>query len=97
MHTLILRNKLHGQSARDVAAGASPASLKYSIEVLGESEVKDQVQQSIRELKVHPAGERRTLLDMLAIIDQHRLEICHAEHEQTEQGVETWTFVLQKR
>ena len=96
MHTVILHNKLHGKSAREAASGKAPASLKYSIHVLGDGTVKDEVTQSVRDLKVHPAGARRTLLDMLAIIDQHRLEIRHVEHKEDD-GVETWLFVTQRR
>ncbi len=92
MKTIIMFNKPQkGGSPRGVGTAT-----KYAIEVIGTDPLKDEVRQSIRELKVHPSSSRRSLLDMLDIIDNHHLEIRHVEHE-GEGNSETWLFVLQKR
>jgi hypothetical protein len=86
MHTIILRNR-----PRKTTKGAT-----FTIEALGESAVKDAVQQSIRELEHHPAkAARRSLIDMLFLIEKHNFQIRYTEHSQTEDDMESWLFVLQ--
>jgi hypothetical protein len=86
MNTIILRN-----SARDSSAGKS-----WTIEVLGDGAAKDALQEAIRVLEHHPAkAARRSIIDMLALIQQGNWQIRHVEHNEPEDGMETWLFVLQ--
>ncbi len=86
MHTIVLQNTI-----RKTSDGAS-----YSIQVVGDSPVKDAVKESIRALEYHPAkAERRSLIDMLGIIEQHNFQIRHAEHFTTDDDLQGWLFVLQ--
>jgi hypothetical protein len=86
MHTVVLRNR-----PRKGSSGAT-----FTIEVVGDSPVKDAVQQSIRDLEHHPAkAARRSLIDMLSIIEKHNFQIRFTEHSKTEDDMEAWLFVLQ--
>ena len=86
MHTIVLRN-----TPRKKAAGAT-----FTIEVIGDSPVKEAVKQSIRELQYHPAkAARRSLIDMLNIIEKYNFQIRYTEHYYPEDDLEAWLFVLQ--
>lgn len=86
MHTLILQNR-----GREGSNGKS-----FTIQVLGDSPAKDAVMDSVRALEHHPAkAERRSLIDMLSIIEKHNFRICHAERGENEEGLEEWLFILQ--
>ena len=86
MNTVMLRSK--------VRKGADKNT--FSIEVLGESSIKDDIKVSIRSLEYHPANvSRRTIIDMLGLIEKHNLKISFAERNEDEDGLETWCFILQ--
>jgi hypothetical protein len=87
MHTLILQNK-----PRKSSSGNS-----WTIEVIGgDSAAKDMLRGAIRELEHHPAkAARRSLIDMLSLIEQYNFEIKFTEHYYTGDDLEGWTFVLQ--
>lgn len=86
MHTVVLRSIPRKRSSGDV----------FTIEVVGDSPVKDAVKESIRALEHHPAKvSRRSLIDMLHIIEKHNFQIRYTEHYFTEDDLETWLFVLQ--
>lgn len=86
MHTIVLRNR-----PRKSSGGAT-----YTIEVIGDSPVKAAVQQSIKELENHPAkAARRSLIDLLYLIEKHNFQIRFTEHYTTEDDMEAWLFVLQ--
>lgn len=86
MHTIMLRNN---------ARRSTDGQIKFSIEVLGDSPVKDAVKESVRGLSHHPAvAARRSLIDMLGLVEKHNFQICHAERVEDE-GAETWQFILQ--
>ena len=83
MHTIMLRNRVS-----KVSSGTN-----YSIEVIGDSAAKESVQESIRALEHHPArAARRSLIDLMGLIEKHNFRIAHAEHDAEE---DTWTFFLQ--
>ena len=87
MHTVILQNRPRKGSSGNT----------WSIEVLGaESSVKDAVKASIRELEHHPAkAPRRSIIDMLSLIEKHNFQIKFTEHYFTDDELEGWTFILQ--
>ena len=87
MDTLILQNR----------ARQSGNGYQYTIEVLGgDSQSKDALQEAIRALAHHPArAPRRSIIDMLTLIQSQRLQIKHAERVAGEEQTETWIFVLQ--
>ena len=85
MNTIILEMK-----PRKASTGTT-----YTIDVIGNSVIKDDIRASIQDLEYHPAkASRRSLIDMLGIIEKHRLNIRHTEHY-FEDDVEHWLFVLQ--
>jgi hypothetical protein len=85
MHTLILEMK-----PRTSSSGTT-----YSIDVVGDSPVKESVRASIQALEHHPAkASRRSLIDILSLIEQHNFRICHTEHY-FEGEIEHWLFVVQ--
>ena len=85
MQTIILRNKF-----RESSRGNS-----WSIELIGDSACKDAVKQSISELEHHPAkAARRSLIDMLSLIEMHGFQVRHAECSESDN--ETWSFLLQR-
>ena len=86
MNTIILRT-----NARKTDEGA-----RFTIEVVGDSAIKDAVRETIRGLEHHPAAaSRRNIIDMLSIIEKHRLNIRHTEHYFDDENMEIWLFVLQ--
>ena len=86
MHTIMLRNN---------ARKSTDGKVKYSIEALGDSPVKEAIKESIRSLEHHPAvASRRSLIDLLGLIEKHNFQICHAERLEKD-GAETWQFILQ--
>ena len=69
--------------------------LSISIEAIGESAIQDTVKEAIRGLEHHPSRvARRTIIDMMALIEQFNFQIVYTEHG-SEDGVETWLFILQ--
>ncbi len=86
MHTIILRNR----------ARKGPRGNTFTIEVLGDSAIRDAVKAAIDALEYHPAPTpTRSLIDMLGLIERHNFQIRHVEHHETEDGLEAWLFVLQ--
>ena len=87
MHTLILQNKPRAGSAGNT----------WTIEVLGgDSAAKDALRQAVRDLEHHPAkAARRSLIDMLTLIENFNYEIKHTEHYYNDDDLEGWTFILQ--
>lgn len=86
MHTVMLRN---------VARRGTDGKTSYTIEVLGDSPVKDAVKESIRALEHHPAvAARRSIIDMINIIEKHNFQVRFAERQE-DGDAETWTFILQ--
>ena len=86
MHTLMLRNRVS-----KVSAGTN-----FTIEVIGDSPAKEAVQASIRALEHHPArAARRSLIDILGIIEKHNFRVVFAEHNKEDDKIETWSFILQ--
>lgn len=87
MHTIMLRNN---------ARKGSDGKLSFSIEVLGDSPVKETVKAAINALEHHPAvAARRSIIDMLNLIEMHNFQIRYTERAVSEEGVETWQFILQ--
>lgn len=87
MYTIMLRNN---------ARKGSDGKHSFSIEVLGDSLVKDAVKESINALEHHPAvASRRSIIDMLNLIEKHSFQIRYTERMVNEEGVETWQFILQ--
>ena len=86
MNTIVLRHR-----PRKSSSGAT-----FTIDLIGDGEIVDLVRDSIRALEHHPAkASRRSLTDMLAIIQKHNFQIKYTEHTTTEDGLEGWLFVLQ--
>ena len=86
MQTILLKNRF-----REGSSGKT-----WSIEVIGDSACKEAVRQSISELEHHPAkAARRSLIDMLGLIEAHGFQIKHTEHND-DAGNETWSFLLQR-
>lgn len=86
MQTIILSNKF-----REANSGNT-----WSIEVVGDSACKDVLRQAIGELEYHPAkAARRSLIDMLTLIENHSFQIQYTEHNDDPKA-ETWLFVLQR-
>ena len=85
MHTIILRN-----NARKGSSGNT-----FTIEVLGESAIKEDVREAIKALEHHPAkASRRSLIDMLGLIEKFNFQIRHTERT-LDDDLEEWTFILQ--
>lgn len=86
MHTIMLRSRPRKGSSGNT----------FTIEVLGESPIKDAVRAAIQELEHHPAkASRRSLIDVLGLIEQFNFQIRFTEHSVTEDDLEAWTFILQ--
>lgn len=86
MQTVMLRSKVR----------KSADSTSFIIEALGESAVQEKLKDAIRDLEYHPARvARRTIIDMMSLIEAHNLQIRYAERQEEEEGQETWTFILQ--
>lgn len=87
MHTILMQSKPRKDSSGKVS---------ITIEVLGDSPVKDAVKEAINGLEHHPARvSRRTIIDMLSIIERFNFKIAYTEHYFTEDDLEAWMFVLQ--
>jgi hypothetical protein len=87
MNTVLLQSK-----PRKDASG----KVSITIEALGESPVQDSIKEAIEQLEHHPARvSRRTLIDMLALIDRFNMKIVYTEHFNTEDDLEAWMFILQ--
>jgi hypothetical protein len=87
MHTVLLQSK-----PRKDASG----KLSISMEAMGDNDVKDSMRHAINNLVHYPASNaRRSLIDMLNIIEQFNLEIKYTEHFYTEDDLEAWLFILQ--
>ena len=85
MQTIMLRS-----NGRKGSSGNS-----FTIEVIGESTVKDDVRAAIQALEHHPAKvSRRTLIDMLGLIEKFNFQIRYTERTEDD-GLEEWTFILQ--
>ncbi len=87
MHTLLLQNKPRAGSSGNT----------WSIEVIGQdSAVKTAVKEAVRSLEHHPAkAARRSLIDLLTLIENFNFEIKYTEHFYTDDNLEGWSFVLQ--
>jgi len=87
MHTILLQSKPRKDSAGKVS---------IMIEAIGENAVQDAIQKAIAQLEHHPAKvARRSLLDMLALIERFNLQIRYTEHFFTADDLEAWIFILQ--
>ena len=85
MQTLMLNSKPRKGSAGNT----------FSIEVIGDSPVKDKVREAIQALEHHPArASRRSIIDLLGIIEQFNFQIRFTEHY-FEDELEGWTFIVQ--
>ena len=85
MQTVMLRS-----NARKGSSGNT-----FTIEVLGESAIKEDVRAAIKALEHHPAkASRRTLIDMLGLIEKFNFQIRYTERTEDD-GLEEWTFILQ--
>jgi len=87
MHTLLLQNKPRAGSSGNT----------WSIEVIGQDgAVRTAVKEAIRSLEHHPAkAARRSLIDMLTLIENFNFEIKYTEHFYTDDNLEGWSFILQ--
>jgi hypothetical protein len=86
MHTIMLRS-----NARKGTSGST-----FTIEVIGDSPVKEDIRAAIQALEHHPAkASRRALIDMLGLIEKFNFQIRHTERSATDDGLEEWTFILQ--
>ncbi len=87
MHTLLLQNKPRAGSSGNT----------WSIEVIGQdSAVKTAVKEAVRSLEHHPAkAARRSLIDLLTLIENFNFEIKYTEHFYTDDNLEGWSFILQ--
>lgn len=87
MQTVLLQSKPRKDSSGKVS---------ITIEALGDNDVKDGIREAIRELEHHPARvSRRSLIDMMTLIDKFNLQIKYTEHYFTEDDLEAWIFILQ--
>lgn len=85
MQTVMLRS-----NARKGSSGNT-----FTIEVLGESAIKEDVRAAIQALEHHPAkASRRVLIDMLGLIEKFNFQIRHTEHT-LDDDLEEWIFILQ--
>lgn len=85
MHTIMLRS-----NARKGSSGNT-----FTIEVIGDSPVKDDVRAAVQALEHHPAkAPRRALIDMLGLIEKFNFQIRYTERTEDD-DLEEWTFILQ--
>ena len=85
MHTIMLRS-----NARKGSSGNT-----FTIEVIGDSPVKDDVRAAIKALEHHPAkASRRAIIDMLGLIEKFNFQIRYTERTEDD-DLEEWTFILQ--
>ncbi|MFZ0546517.1 MAG: hypothetical protein WAM60_13815 [Candidatus Promineifilaceae bacterium] len=87
MHTILLQSKPRKDGSGKVS---------FTIEALGESPIQDAVKEAIKGLEHHPAVvSRRSLLDVMALIERFNFQIRYTEHYFTEDNLEGWMFILQ--
>ncbi|MCP4362138.1 MAG: hypothetical protein GY796_29370 [Chloroflexi bacterium] len=69
----------------------------WRIDVVGpDGRAKDEFKTAVKELEHHPAkAARRSLIDILTIIDQLRMQIKYVEHHEEEGELESWLFITQ--
>ncbi|MCA9901751.1 MAG: hypothetical protein H6654_17505 [Ardenticatenaceae bacterium] len=85
MQTVMLRS-----NARKGTSGNT-----FTIEVIGESAIKDDVRAAIQALEHHPAkASRRVLIDMLGLIEKFNFQIRYTERTEDD-DLEEWSFILQ--
>ena len=85
MQTVMLRS-----NARKGTSGNT-----FTIEVIGESAIKDDVRAAIQALEHHPAkASRRVLIDMLGLIEKFKFQIRYTERTEDD-DLEEWSFILQ--
>ena len=85
MQTVMLRS-----NARKGTSGNT-----FTIEVIGESAIKDDVRAAIQALEHHPAkASRRVLIDMLGLIEKFNFQIRYTERTEDDDS-EEWSFILQ--
>lgn len=67
----------------------------WRIDVVGpDGPAKDRLEEAIKGLDQHPAkAARRSLTDILGLIDQFKYQIKYVEHAEGE--LESWIFVVQ--
>lgn len=89
MKTIILQNKTRAQSDGNT----------WTIEAVGpDGAAKEALKEAIRTLEHHPAkAARRSLIDMLAVIEGSGMEIKYTEHFLDENKEDCWLFLLQGR
>ena len=86
MNTIVLENNAHEGSQGKT----------WSIQVVGDSASTVDMREAIHGLEHHPAkASRRSLIDMLGLIEKFNFEIRYTEHRNNEDGLEEWLFVLQ--
>ena len=88
MSTLVIESK-----PRQSSSGNS-----WRIDVFGpDDRTKDDLKTAIGALEHHPAkAVRRSLIDILALIDQFKLEIKYTEHSEADnEELESWLFIVQ--
>jgi hypothetical protein len=87
MQTILLQSK---------PRKGSDGKVSISIEAVGDSLVQDAIKEAIRGLEHHPASvARRSLIDMMALIERFNLQIRYTEHYYTPDDLEAWMFILQ--
>jgi hypothetical protein len=87
MQTLLLQSK---------PRKSPDGKVSITIEAVGETPVQETVKEAIRTLEHHPAQvSRRSLIDMMAIIERFNFKICYTEHYYTKDDLEAWLFILQ--
>ena len=85
MQTVMLRS-----NARKGTSGNT-----FTIEVIGESAIKDDVRAAIQALEHHPAkASHRVLIDMLGLIEKFNFQIRYTERTEDD-DLEEWSFILQ--
>lgn len=89
MKTIILQNKTRTSASGDT----------WTIETVGpDGPTKDGLKEAIRVLEHHPAkAARRSLLDMLALVEESGLEVKFTEHFLDANDLDCWLFLLQGR
>lgn len=87
MHTVLLQSKPRKNTSGKVS---------ITIEAMGDNDVKDAMKDAINSLEHYPASvARRSLIDMLGLIERFNLQIKYTEHYYTEEDLEAWMFILQ--
>lgn len=88
MYTVLLQSK-----PRKDANG----KVSITLEAMGDNDIQESMKEAIRNLEHHPASvARRSLIDMLALIEKFNMEIRYTEHYFTADDLEAWIFILQR-